>query len=362
MAIGDSSYDTIGRMAAMKAMSIGITERRMVGNIKLFIERSLVEVCGGLGEHSLAWYEFKTARRAYTKRQVAVEWREYCKDIAVAEEDDVLTRVEAIASLASQLSGLSESMRSTVFDCLGFIHEPSRARVGFVYGFPNGMQNPTTLNNILGLYAQDRIGFHPGVGSIFKLAYKIADCLHAVHCVGWLHKNLSSHNIAVFPTSFEANNVGSGSIRGSFVTGFQNNRPDELGQYSVGPNEEGLYRHPSYQPNNSEPEGRGFRRAYDYYGLGLVLLEIGLWKPLWMIRRAHKDLSAELLRQKITKKYVTQLEAFVGEVYQNAVMACLDGSFDDLDMTTGEPDVDLSRTFAERVVQPLENCAGGKTA
>ena len=143
--------------------------------------------------------------------------------------------------------------------------------------------------------------------------------------------------------------------------GFQHSRPDQLGQYTVGPHEDEVYRHPYYQPSESKLEGHGFRRAYDYYSLGLVLLEIGLWKPLWVIKRAHEGLSAEALRQKIVKKYVAQLETFVGEPYQTAVMACLDGTFDDLDEATAESNVSLSRLFAKRVVQPLENCAGANT-
>jgi hypothetical protein len=98
---------------------------------------------------------------------------------------------------------------------------------------------------------------------------------------------------------------------------------------------------------------------YDYYSLGLVLLEIGLWCPLQLWSRKHKTLSPHEFRRLLLTKYVPRLASSVGEAYRDLVRACLDGTFERNRETTPSRAVDseVFELFIRTIVGPLEELA-----
>jgi hypothetical protein len=107
------------------------------------------------------------------------------------------------------------------------------------------------------------------------------------HKTFWVHKSFSSHTILFFPepksvddetteTAVLSNQI---SILAPYIVGFNYSRPDQPNQFSEPaalPLELQRYRHPEYKNRPMQY----FHRAFDYYSLGIVLLEIGLWYPL----------------------------------------------------------------------------------
>jgi hypothetical protein len=109
-----------------------------------------------------------------------------------------------------------------------------------------------------------------------------------------------------------------------------------------------IYRHPSTFGEGANRNA--FKRTYDIYSLGIVLLEIALWKTC---ASTLEGVPPKNIRKVLVEKYLDGNLAYrVGETYQEVVRTCLMGEF-------GEPVKDknwLQIQFLRRVVQRLEMC------
>jgi len=91
------------------------------------------------------------------------------------------------------------------------------------------------------------------------------------HSIGWLHQGIQSRNVC-----FIASAVG-GAIAYSkpFLLGFSRSRGVGDDSFTDDDLLINLYRH----PERWEPQAKNRQTAiHDIYSLGIVLLEIGLWK------------------------------------------------------------------------------------
>ncbi len=80
-----------------------------------------------------------------------------------------------------------------------------------------------------------------------------------------------------------------------------------------------LHRHPGSLNGMSRKE---YCKTFDIYSLGLVLLEIGLWKQLQAYYRPHY--SAERFRDKVVlQNLVPNLGSKTGRLYREIVEHCL---------------------------------------
>jgi len=266
--------------------------------------------------------------------------------------------------------------------CLGFYETGKgggRQGFSFVYRVSEPAKPPdsamaeggiTTLNRLLVISVkQSRTDQHtsqPLLGDKFRLASALAGFLAGFHGIGWLHENLHSNNIvySALPAGVDEAGISSdsSSILPEFlVVGLNRSRPGSEAWHTQGPAEDADftdYRHPAYQHS-----GR-FRVGYDYYSLGIVLLEIGLWTPLAAIarRREYRTLTPEELRNTLLSSYVPRLGYRMGKLYQEAVRILLS---DVLDENPSREEVDPKgeqqafSAFLEHVVDPLERLAGG---
>jgi hypothetical protein len=88
------------------------------------------------------------------------------------------------------------------------------------------------------------------------------------------------------------------------------------------------YQHPTYLENTrrslSDPENRAprFQQEFDYYSVGLVLMEIAFWRPLneitQKIRGEPEKLVADLL-----ETHIPLVKTYMGDSYGDAVRFCL---------------------------------------
>jgi hypothetical protein len=204
----------------------------------------------------------------------------------------------------------------------------------------------------------------PLLGDRFRLANMLASFLFEFHSTGWLHENFHSNNIAFFRVSPSLEESGISPITSSvlhdpFIVGLNKSRPGTEVWHTQGPSEETDfldYRHPAYQHTGH------FRVGYDYYSLGIMLLEIGLWMPLAAIadRREYRTLSPSELRDTLVNRYVPRLGCKMGKTYQDVVYVLLS---DGLDPDPEREVVDRAgenrafMTFLDEVVEPLERLA-----
>jgi hypothetical protein len=148
------------------------------------------------------------------------------------------------------------------------------------------------------------------------------------------------------------------SVTKPYLIGFNHSRQEHPDAFTHGPDpnpEQRDYSHPEYLQDEKR-----YRYFFDYYSLGLVLLEIGLWRSLSSMVSTMKDdedQSPEALKKFLLKKYVPKLGSAIGQIYVGVVLACLKSEFESQSSSAEIEDKDSTLAlFEERVVIPLRTC------
>lgn len=243
-----------------------------------------------------------------------------------------------------------------VTNCLGYFHEAGQRRFGFVFQ-GTGNFPPPRLLDMIAASNQPR----PSLTTRIQIARAVATSVWYLHATNWLHKGLRSENV-VFPFKPPAS---------PYLTGFDYSRPvsaKERATKSVQNRYHDLYRHPSTQFDVPRDGPSGFKKAYDIYSLGVVLYEIGMWKPIHEIMGIKSDTSKEFSATEVKKtqtrllsqECLMSLAADVGDAYMTMVASCLSGDFG-FDSFHGQGDqhgnyeARLQLEFGERVVRKLDS-------
>lgn len=251
---------------------------------------------------------------------VLVEWVDYDKD----DEDARFNHRRRVDDLARMIHSASDRHPDLhTVDCVGYTDDIAACRYGLIYKAPE--PSSSTLNALI-LSNDLRT---PDLGERFRLAHTLAVALWSLHSLDWLHKSLCSSNIIFFPSAFSASATqvtataaSVPSISSPYILGFDASRPDQMGELSVAsknPAATDLHRHPASLNGMSR---KPYCKSYDIYSLGLVLLEIGLWKALQTYHRPHY--TAERFRDKVVvQNLVPNLGSKTGRLYREVVERCL---------------------------------------
>ncbi|KAI8721440.1 Serine/threonine protein kinase [Fusarium sp. LHS14.1] len=313
-------YRLVGVGAAMKHMSMAISKSIQYGETSRYLDFGIIEVDPA---------PFPLVDKSKTmgfvtndgvRQAVLVEWKVY--DASWKGHETRLKKVmDDLANLLdTNVTPRAGVVQHRVPNCLGYFHEPHHFRFGFVYAVPGHVSanrpQLLSLNGFLDLMRQQEEEVEqPDLGDEFLLAKDLASCLLAVHQAGWLHKNLSSHHILIFCQDQKS---AGRHLKFAVLSGFNDSRP-EASSFTLGPRaDHNLFRHPDYLPDVP------FRKTFDYYGLGIVLLELGLCRTISELRESHFDVpGGEAFRLKLLESYVPQLGPIMGARYREAVDFCL---------------------------------------
>lgn len=294
----------------------------------LKLEPSAVEQLKPFGDH----HRGRLIDEHGGSRPVWVEWHRYGKHEA---KQETMEKLYGRATQTAQLLAADKPDSFRSLACCGFFHEAEREAFGMVFEFPDFADNrdlirPVDLRQRIADNADKRAPY-PDLDDRFKLASTLVMSLFEFHSVGWLHKNLTSANIIFFPkVSGSGDDATAGNpqhrskvIREPFLVGFNHSRPDDPLALTSAPAQSDLrnYHHPAYLK-----EGRRYRLEYDYYSLGIILLEIGFWMPLAKITEGWVG-SYEERRQRLLERRVPRLRQHMGRGYSEAVRFCLEGGF-----------------------------------
>ena len=296
------------------------------------------------GVHHLASIPKRTESKT---KQVLVEWIRYGTHWEGPVLDEMVHRVGTISGYLRQMTADAHTLH--ILHCRGYFLSLGRQSFGLVYDlpFPFPQSAPdtkfTSLETLI-LQSQDT-GKLPTLNDRLWLASNLASTLLDLHKATILHKSVSSSNVVIFSSTSNL------TLTHFSLIGFNHARPSDPKAFTEGPPpgpNARRYHHPEYTMEAVRHGGR-FRLEYEYYSLGLVLLEIGLWDTIVGI----KATSAPEMRAKVLRSRVPLLAQSVGTTYREAVVACLTGEFSGAENKDEGRDVKLG--FDAAVVTPLQS-------
>jgi hypothetical protein len=222
----------------------------------------------------------------------------------------------------------------------------------------------------------------------FDLAHSLILAVYRLLSVNWLHRNLSSGSLLLFKDGRSRAANGSSGASWLYVCGFTRSRRDAEHELSErAPTEESsagsfgdhrLYWHPdrvalfdsaadnrgrSTGPPSCNLQPTRYRREFDVYSLGIILLEIGFWCPIRRIARDSRSQNPAAFASELRTRYVPELEGRMGKVYANIVAHCLaDSRIRDLSRVSDGDSSDeylaqtkrFLETFEQNVVAKIE--------
>jgi hypothetical protein len=207
---------------------------------------------------------------------------------------------------------------------MGFVVDPERAQIGFVYELPASyhsnirstpLNQPAALSSVLAAsYGNSKVP-SPPLEDRFRLAYNLVISILGYMAHGICHRNINSGNVMFFEKANAASREQKPDIRLPYLL-------PAAQQFLVGspePLSSEIYRHPADDVTWSEMQTVP---ALEIYSLGLVLLEIGSFMPIAKTWKSKYDRAAFMTRIKTI--YVKNLASKCGGRYMKIVQKCLD--------------------------------------
>lgn len=320
--------------------------------------------------------------------KVIVEYHDYDRRLKYGDLDE-----EEVAELKAPLRNLAWLLQNSAFDegddedpslsqsptiyslqCLGYQDQPTHERMTFLYKLPsvrgagsNPSQHLITLHELINkIDPQLKRQLKPSLGERFSIAHCLALTLLNVHGSLWVHKNIWSRGVLLFQQTEDgivplelagaAKKPASSDYRQrvlAFLGDWGYARPvegatDMRSDFEIEPN---FYRHPDRQGVPT----RQFGRMHDIYALGVVLLEIGLWRTISQLfdarikegERTGKLPKAKDVRTALITLAQRDVAKEMGEQYASAVVKCLGGDL------RNASDTELSFDFKEKVIDAI---------
>lgn len=274
-------------------------------------------------------------------------------------------RLSALHGAISR-KALSQQLRLPPFSAL--CHESGSFSYDILYDYPDSgtrepQANPISLHELFCQYSS--MG-SPALETRHNLASDLAAALAEFHSLNWFHKDLTPFNIIFFLT---ADPKSPPQPCNPYLFGFQHSR-DATDDFTTGPLQDKKhqrYHHPDYISTENRCFNR-FVQRYDWYSLGIVLVEIGFWDSIDSIMGGHTDESNHDFAKIVTEQKLPSLAFYMGRAYADVVKFCLDSSdqcWSDADFTYTQTSQTSSTNlatlpnmvFKNKVVAPLQTLA-----
>ncbi|KAJ4856665.1 hypothetical protein T069G_10033 [Trichoderma breve] len=243
--------------------------------------------------------------------------------------DDVLVGTPEFEAMQTEMGELSAALSClnpaiTDVSLLGvkyYFYDPRLHRFLFAHVSPDYIFSMMTLAKSIELDPFPAISY--SLNHCFKISYKIAEA------VFFLHTNAHQGEVLSRDDNDEVYLMGFDLIRGEEAATYQQ------GTFT-------RHKHPDRLQGAKSPR---YIQSYDIYSLGVVLLEIGLWKPLKQVaHHLHKTNPAEWGRELM--KITPDIGRRMGATYQGIVEWCLSVSRDQ-NITDAD--------FAQAILDPLDS-------
>ncbi|KAF3911517.1 hypothetical protein ABW20_dc0108210 [Dactylellina cionopaga] len=165
------------------------------------------------------------------------------------------------------------------------------------------MKKPRTLREILLLRAPN--GPKHTLNQRLTLMKNIASGLAYVHKSGHFHKNINPRSILVFEESNFIDDRETETPRAlgpSYLIGFEFSRRENTTSLGNQPTDKQIAMYIS--PDRVERPGADYSYSHDLYSLGVLFLEIAVWKSFWVKKTKKDDKSGRLIYVKDGDEHV----------------------------------------------------------
>jgi len=238
--------------------------------------------------------------------------------------DAMIRRVRALGNLLCQPSASDAGFHTLACRCI--LKEKDRNgralnRYAFLFCLPDGATGePVSLSTAITNHPLNR----PTLGQRFQIAKTLATTVFQLHSIGWLHKSIRSENILFFGAPDQMYSQ-------QYLVGFEFSRDEN--DTSTTEQDDALERNIYRHPDRQGPPDTRFSVLHDIYSLGVVLLEVGLWRPVLGFE-AFADMGPDAIKERLREHANTRLPHYMGKKYTRAVLECLDQTLADGDVAT----------------------------
>ncbi|KAN0110025.1 Prion-inhibition and propagation domain containing protein [Hyaloscypha variabilis] len=263
----------------------------------------------------------------YENIPVWIEWKYYEPVLHIGHVDPH-TQVR-ISRLSALLSNPQKPTQFHTPSCIGYFNDVSNYRFGLVFRRPIDVSSVGVPSSLFDLIISNE---RPSLSMRVHLAHTLATAVQYLHSTDWLHKAFRSQNVVFFT------NPGDTDISTPYLCGFGLSRPAQNTEMTEQPDSiplYNLYRHPLAHSSIAVDGKSGFKKAFDVYSLGIVLLELALWMPLYRVLGVDDRNLQRSLQPGVTKKvrelllresrYLEMVKASAGDVFADVIRACVEG-------------------------------------
>jgi len=251
------------------------------------------------------------------KELVYVEYKSYELSGRRGVDKQIIKRASNLGNLLRYLDAWDAGFHTL---CLKYvIQQKDSARFAFVFQLPNGKSQLITL-----LESFEATGFlRPTLGERFRIARELSQTLFQFHAVGWRHKSIRSENVLLVKS--DESHI---AYSPQYIVGFEFSRAENNRSTTEQDDvlERNIYRHPDRQ---GPPEER-FHVRHDIYTLGVMLLEIDLWR-LALKFGNFSNMNADKIKECLEEHARYRLPHYMGGAYTDVVLACLKGALGNYD-------------------------------
>lgn len=228
----------------------------------------------------------------------------------------VLQRVCHLATLLRQPKAAENGFRT--LRCSGVVQESyPEKRFAFVYELSGPGSIPVSLSEAIGSRDFKNL-VRPTLNEKFQIASAIAEIVFQFHSVNWLHKSIRSEHVIFFYDGHPHLDFCKPHLVGFEFSREENDRSTTEKDDSLACN---IYRHPDRW---GPPEER-FGVLHDIYALGVVLLEIGIWRPVLGFDKHFDEMEPDEVKKCLELHAKERLPHYMGVEYTRAVLTCLGG-------------------------------------
>ncbi|KAJ0425696.1 hypothetical protein BJY00DRAFT_307840 [Aspergillus carlsbadensis] len=269
-------------------------------------------------------------------RDVLLEHKQYPAHFQ-EDQQSFQTQREEVGIFAAALKSIVPDIAG-LLRCQGFTHESDPPRFTLVHEIPilatdsagSGLDSVKMRSLDQLIAAKDRTGNRlPPAHSLsqrIELARKLATGVLFLHAIDWVHKSISSQNILVLEqSSLDASSRFPRSLGQPYLVNFQwargnGGETDPMSRAGDRLWVEEIYHHPDRQGRAVDVR---YCMSHDIYSLGVVLLELGIWRPLTRYSADLRDADPGR-RKEVLLSLAEESAVSMGNRYRRLVKWCLE--------------------------------------